>query len=77
LGDRNSGKLLPIEVPFDDTSKDGRIYPVSQIAGRFIEAICQGGKVTPNLAHGARVQTLIDAVRLAHRKGSWQAVGSG
>jgi predicted dehydrogenase len=77
LGDRKAGKLLQVEVPFEDASKDGRIYPVSQIAGRFIQAIHQGGKVTPNLAHGARVQTLIDTLRLAHQNGPWQAVGSG
>jgi predicted dehydrogenase len=77
LGDRKAGKLLPVEVPFEDANKDGRIYPVSQIAGRFIEAIHQGGKVTPNLTHGVRVQTLIDALRLAHRDSPWQSVGSG
>src|SRR5262249_55465344 len=77
LGDRTAGKLLPIEVGFEDTNKDGRIYPVSQIASRFIKAIHGGGKVVPNLAHGARVQTLIDTLRLAHRNGPWQAVSFG
>jgi predicted dehydrogenase len=77
LGDRQAGKLLPVEVPFEDTNKDGRIYPVSQIAGRFIRAIHEGGNVTPNLAHGLRVQTLIDTLRLAHRNAPWQSVSFG
>lgn len=77
LGSREGDKLGPVDVGSADTHKDGRIYPVSQIAGRFIEAILQRRKVTPNLEHGARVQALTDALRLAHRNGSWQTLAAG
>ena len=76
VGDRKAGQLMAMEVPFEDASKDGRIYPVRQIADRFIQAIRTRRKMTPNLGDGARVQTLIDTVRLAHRSGTWQAVSS-
>ncbi len=77
FGNREAGKLAPVEVQSADMQKDGRIQPVSRIAGRFIEAILQGWEVTPNLRHGTRVQALIDALRLAHKNGSWQTLPGG
>ena len=77
LGTRAAPRLAAIEAVDDNPYADGRIYPVSRIAGRFIEAIRSGGTVVPNLEHGVRVQVLLDALRLADRSGSWQAVGAG
>jgi predicted dehydrogenase len=77
LGTRAAPQLAAIETPNDDTHADGRVYPVSRIAGRFIEAIRSGGTAVPNLENGLRVQVLLDALRLADRSGSWQAVGAG
>ena len=74
LGTREAPRLNAIEAPDDGQHADGRVYPVSRIAGRFIEAIRSGGSVVPGLEDGVRVQGLLDAVRLAGRKGSWQAV---
>jgi predicted dehydrogenase len=75
LGTRESPRLANIEVSGDDTSADGRIYPVSRITSRFIEAILSQGKTSPGLEEGLRVQVLLDALRLAHQGGAWQDVG--
>jgi predicted dehydrogenase len=77
LGTRASPRLAAIEAAEDDSHADGRVYPVSRIAGRFIEAIRSGQSVIPNLEHGLRAQLLLDTLRLADRSGSWQAVGAG
>ena len=77
LGTRTVPRLVAIEAAGDDSNADGRVYPVSRIAGRFIEAIRSGGTVVPNLENGLRVQVLLDAMRLADRSGSWQAVSAG
>jgi predicted dehydrogenase len=77
LGTRAAPTLATIEAAGDDSHADGRVYPASRIAGRFIEAIRSGQTAVPNLEHGLRVQVLLDALRLADRSGSWQAVGAG
>ena len=77
LGTRAAPQLAAIETAGDDSHADGRVYPVSRIAGRFIQAIRSGGTAGPNLEDGLRVQVLLDALRLADRTGSWQAVGAG
>jgi predicted dehydrogenase len=73
---RPGKELSPVPVSGDDDQPDGRIYPVSQIAGRFIASIRSGGSLTPNLKDGLRAQVLLDALRLAARNGSWQALRS-
>jgi len=77
LGTRDTKRLEPIEAKSDDAHTDGRVYPVSRIAGRFIRAIQGGEKVCPNLDDGLRTQKLLDAVRLAHQSGSWEGVTAG
>jgi predicted dehydrogenase len=77
LGTRAAPRLAPVEAAGDSSHTDGRVYPVSQIAGRFIQAIRSGRAASPNLEDGLRVQVLLDAVRLADRTGSWQAVDAG
>ena len=77
LGRRVAPRLAAIAAADDDSPTDGRVYPVSRIAGRFIEAIRSGQTVIPNLEHGLRAQLLLDTLRLADRSGLWQAVGAG
>jgi predicted dehydrogenase len=77
LGTRAAPELTAVEAAGDDSHADGRVYPVSRIAGRFIQAIRSSGTAVPNLEDGLRVQVLLDALRLADRSGSWQAVGAG
>jgi predicted dehydrogenase len=76
-GTRAAPRLAPVEAPGDDSHADGRVYPVSRIAGRFIQAIRSGQTAAPNLEDGLRVQVLLDALRRADRTGSWQTVGAG
>lgn len=73
---RPAKELLPVTVSGDDNQPDGRIYPVSKIATRFIAAIKSGGSIRPGLNEGLRAQVLLDALRLAARTGSWQTVRS-
>ena len=77
LGTRAEPRLATIEAADADSHADGRVYPVSRIAGRFIQAIRSGQTATPNLEDGLRVQVLLDALRFADHTGSWQAVGAG
>jgi predicted dehydrogenase len=77
LGTRAASRLTAIEAADDDSHADGRVHPVSRIAGRFIDAIRSGQATVPNLEHGLRVQLLLDTLRLADSSGSWQAVGAG
>jgi predicted dehydrogenase len=77
LGTRAAPQLTAIETVSHDSHADGRVYPVSRIAGRFIEAIRSGGNAVPSLEDGLRVQGLLDTVRLADRSESWQAASAG
>lgn len=76
VGTRETPRLAPLAIAAEDDSTDGRIYPVSRIASRFIDAILNTGEVSPGLREGLRVQVLLDALRLADRDGAWQDVGS-
>lgn len=77
LGTRNDPKLSLVETVGDDDHADGRVYPVSRIAGRFVEAILNGKPASPTLADGLRTQLLLDTARLADCTGTWQAVTAG
>jgi predicted dehydrogenase len=74
VGNRQSGKLETVDCGPADPNPDGRVLPVSRIAGRFIESIRTSGQMQPNLQDGLRVQVLSDALRLAHASGYWQDV---
>jgi len=65
---------VPVEDPLDPQYPDGRIAPVSRLAGRFLDAIEKGTPARPNFADGYRVQVLIDAARRSHETGTWIAV---
>ncbi len=77
LGTRHAPQLAPVKIADDAGSDDGRIFPVSRIAGRFIEAILRGATVSPGLEEGLRVQELLEVLRLAHQRGSGQNVRFG
>ena len=55
--------------PLDRTFPDGRIAPVSRLAGRFLDAIEQRKSVSPGFTEGHRVQVLLDAARRSHALG--------
>ena len=74
VGTRKEPRLAALEVLDDQSSDDGRVAPVSRIAGRFVEAILNGGQVSPGLREGTLVQALLDTLRLAHQSGAWQGV---
>ena len=74
LGTRESPHLDPVAVIAADAFSDGRIYPVSRIAARFVDAIRDHTKVLPGFDEGVRTQVLLDALRLADRTGTWQDV---
>jgi predicted dehydrogenase len=65
---RPAEKLARVEVKAADDSQfpDGRIAPVSRLAGRFLDAIEKGGSPTPGIREGHRVQHLIELARLSH-----------
>jgi predicted dehydrogenase len=50
---------------------DGRVRPFARLAKRFLDAVTTGGRCTPGFVHGLRVQTLVDAVRLAAVERRW------
>ena len=60
LGTRASGALACVSSDERATpSSDGRLAPVSRLVWRFIDAIRDTGAMSPNLAHGVRVQELL------------------
>lgn len=62
LGTRASGALTPVSEQADApqaTYVDGRVAPTTRLVGRFLDAVCDGGAMTPNLVHGLRVQELV------------------
>lgn len=72
VGTRQSGHLERAHhVP--SSGRDGRIEPVSRIAGRFLDAIRTKKQMTPNLDDGVRIQRWIqraNAVQQGHRGGA-------
>jgi predicted dehydrogenase len=62
-------------VDMDDAQyPDGRIAPTARLAKMFLDAIENGGAMTPGFAQGYRVQQLMDAARRAHDSGHWREV---
>jgi predicted dehydrogenase len=50
---------------------DGRVRPFARLAKRFLDAAKTGDKCTPGFLHGFRVQSLVDALRLAAVEKRW------
>ena len=61
---------IPVNDPLDVQFDDGRIAPVSRLAGRFLDAIERSTSPRPSFADGYRVQQLMEAVRRSHDRGS-------
>jgi predicted dehydrogenase len=74
LGTRTRPRHVAVDVNGDDAYADGRVYPVTRIASRFVDAIATGRRMGPDLVDGVRTQRLLDAVRLADRVAAWQPV---
>jgi predicted dehydrogenase len=64
---KSGGKVL-LEKSETRGAGDGRLQPVTRLAARFVEAIRTGAQCVPGFSHGARVQFLVDAIRLAARE---------
>ena len=73
LGTRTDLDLVPL-IRQGTASGDGRITAVARIMQRFLDGIVQGNAVSPGMAEGLRVQSLLDAARRADRAGQWQNV---
>jgi predicted dehydrogenase len=73
LGHRGDDMLKPIATENADTDpcSDSRVGPVSRLVQRFMDACESGGRPSPGVAEGYRVQCLIDAARRAHATGRW------
>lgn len=74
IGTRGTGKVTLVADAGVPAAGDGRIAPTRAIIGRLLDAISARAIVTPNLEHGLRVQTLLDAVRRADERDSWEPV---
>jgi hypothetical protein len=72
VGTRELGRATPVELESCADPMDGRVAAVGRIVARFVNAIVDGGSVTPNLSHGVRVQNLIAAVCVADATGQAQ-----
>lgn len=60
VGTRASGTLSVVPTGSGVASAgDGRVVPVSRLVRKFVDAILGGDPMTPNLAHGVRVQELL------------------
>ena len=58
VGTRQSG-VLALLTSAPAASGDGRVAAISRIVRRFVDAVAGGRAMTPNLAHGVRVQELL------------------
>jgi predicted dehydrogenase len=77
-GRRSDDALQPVAVeqpPLDDAG-EARVFPVSRLVRRFLDACERGGTPSPGFAEGFRSQQLLDAVRRSHADGRWIAVVS-
>jgi predicted dehydrogenase len=70
---RGDDALQPIAVeqpPVDDAGET-RVFPVSRLVHRFLDACEHGGMPSPGFAEGFRSQQLLDALRRSHADGRW------
>jgi predicted dehydrogenase len=64
LAKRADGRIL-VEKSETKFEGDGRLPPFIRLARRFVSAIRTGTSCVPGFSQGARVQSLVDAIRLA------------
>jgi predicted dehydrogenase len=63
--------VVAIESPNGDIWSDGRVWPASRLAARFLDWVGGGPPAEPSFAAGLRVQQLIDAAQRSHAAGRW------
>jgi predicted dehydrogenase len=71
VGSRATGELQQRDEVLSRAG-DGRVEPVGRLFGHFLDALLEGGTVSPNLEDALRVQRLLDMMREASRLGTWQ-----
>jgi predicted dehydrogenase len=59
IGTRSSPQLVAVKTEAVIAGVDGRIAPLGRLIDRLVSAIDGHGAMTPNLAHGVRVQELL------------------
>jgi predicted dehydrogenase len=64
-------KTVAIEDTDEKQFSDSRIFPVSRLVRRLIDAYEGNGFPSPGAAEGYRVQCLLDAARRSHVSGRW------
>jgi predicted dehydrogenase len=72
--DRRGEPRQSIALPIGEPGSDGRVQAVGQLVRRFIDAIVDGTPMTPSLDDGLAAQRVLDALREAHRTGTWQTL---
>jgi predicted dehydrogenase len=60
-----------VDDPEEARHADGRVLPVSRLAGRFLDWVEKGIPARPDFQDGLRVQRLLDAARHSHQSGQW------
>lgn len=63
VGTRSTGSLQLIARDEPQPGVDGRVAPVARLASRFLDAILNGGAMSPNFADGLRAQSILDEMR--------------
>lgn len=69
---RRGAPWQPIELPPVEPGTDGRIIAVGSLVRRVLDAVVARAPVRPSFDDGVAVQRAIDAIREAHRTGTWQ-----
>lgn len=62
---RQSPALVSVSDDQSGAHADGRLAPVTRLAGRFVDAVIRGATMTPNLTHGVRSQELLSSIASA------------
>jgi predicted dehydrogenase len=70
---RGEDALRPVAVeqPPLDAAGEARVFPVSRLVRRLLDACEHGGAPSPGFAEGFRSQQLLDALRRSHASGRW------
>jgi len=53
---------------------DGRVQAATKIIGRLLDWTQSGESATPNIQHGLRVQSLLEAARISSKSGKWTRI---
>jgi predicted dehydrogenase len=64
-------KAVAIEEVDQGRFSDSRVAPVARLVRRFMDSCESGGRPSPDVVEGFRVQCLIDAAQRSHASGRW------